>query len=102
VPVASASWSEEEGGFKLVVVGDADFINNTYLNLSGNKDLVLNMINWLTEERDLMAIPPKKIEKIPFILSRTKAKVIFWVPMIVLPLLPLLGGVICFLIRRKL
>ena len=45
---------------RLVVVGDSDFIgNNLALAPLGNADLFLNMVNWLTEDEDLIAIRPR-------------------------------------------
>ena len=45
---------------RLLVVGDADFIgNNLALAPLGNADLFLNMVNWLTEDEDLIAIRPR-------------------------------------------
>ena len=102
VPVAVAAWSEQKTGFKIVVVGDSDFISNTYLNLSGNKDLALNIISWLTAEKDLISIPPKKTATQPLVLSRTQAQVIFWLPVVAVPLSILAFGFIVYLRRRKL
>jgi len=102
IPVAAASFSEEKNGFKLIVVGDSDFIGNTYLQVSGNKDLALNMVNWLTEEQDLITIPPKKTRSKPLVLSRNQAQVLFWLPVIGLPLLILLTGISIYLRRRRL
>jgi len=100
--VAAASFSEEKNGFKLIVVGDSDFIGNTYLQVSGNKDLALNMINWLTEEQDLITIPSKKTSSKPLVLSSNQAKVLFWLPVVGLPLLILLSGISIYLRRRRL
>ena len=102
IPVAAASFSEEKNGFKLIVVGDSDFIGNTYLQVSGNKDLALNMINWLTEEQDLITIPSKKTSSKPLVLSSNQAKVLFWLPVVGLPLLILLSGISIYLRRRRL
>ncbi len=102
VPVAAAAWSEQKTGFKIVVVGDSDFINNTYLNLSGNKDLALNIISWLTAEKDLISIPSKKTATKPLVLSHTQAMVMFWVPVVVIPLTILILGLILYIRRRRL
>ncbi len=48
---------------RLVVVGDTDFIgNNLALAPLGNADLFLNMVNWLTEDEDLIAIRPRSAD----------------------------------------
>jgi len=41
------------------VFGDSEFAANQYFNLSGNGNLFLNAVNWLTEETDLISILPK-------------------------------------------
>ena len=44
---------------RLVVVGDSDFAANRVLGVPGNRDLYLNMANWLAQQEDLIAIRPK-------------------------------------------
>ncbi len=100
VSVAVSAW--KKGGFKIVVVGDSDFINNTYFNLSGNKDLALNMISWLGEESDLISIPTKKVKAAPLALSRNQAQLIFWVPVVIMPLFVLGIGIAVYWRRRRL
>ena len=55
---------------KLAVFGNGDFINNTYLNLLGNKILFINTINWCLENSYSLNIPPKNIKKILIPLSQ--------------------------------
>lgn len=46
---------------RLVIVGDSDFVgNNLALAPLGNADLFLNMVNWLAEDEDLIAIRPRE------------------------------------------
>jgi ABC-type uncharacterized transport system involved in gliding motility auxiliary subunit len=44
---------------RLVVVGDSDFASNRVLGVPGNRDLYLNMANWLALQENLIAIRPK-------------------------------------------
>lgn len=74
---------------RVVVFGDSDFAGNTYLNLSGNRDLFMNTLSWLAEEEDLIAIRPKKRESQPVVLSYAQGRIIFWVSVVLLP-----GGVL--------
>lgn len=56
-----AASPEPEG--RLVVVGDSDFVtNNLALAPLGNADLFLNMVSWLAEDEDLIAIRPRDPE----------------------------------------
>ncbi len=42
---------------RIVIVGDGDFLSNTYLGNGVNLDLGLNMIHWLTETGNSISIP---------------------------------------------
>lgn len=44
---------------RLVVIGDGDFLSNTYLGNGANLELGLNILNWLTLDDMLIAIRPK-------------------------------------------
>lgn len=85
---------------KLVVVGDSDFVNNTHVNLAGNKDLFLNMVGWLAEEADLIAVRKKDARLTPVILTASQGRFIFWIPVVVVPSLVLVAGV-AILTRRR-
>ena len=49
-----------EGRF--VVAGSSDWIANYAIGFGGNKDLFLNMVNWLTNDEELISIRPKDPE----------------------------------------
>jgi gliding motility-associatede transport system auxiliary component len=44
---------------RIVVMGDGDFLSNTYLANSGNNELGTRIINWLSSDDEFIAIPPK-------------------------------------------
>ncbi len=44
---------------RIVVMGDGDFLTNTYLGNSGNNELGTRIINWLSSDDEFIAIPPK-------------------------------------------
>ena len=44
---------------RIVVFGDADFVNNNLVEQGGNKDLFINAINWLAEDQSQMAARPE-------------------------------------------
>jgi ABC-type uncharacterized transport system involved in gliding motility auxiliary subunit len=91
--------SEDKG--KIIVFGDSDFASNAYLNLQGNADLFLNAVSWLAEEGDLVAVRAKKRDSQPLMLSGWQANLVFWVPVVVMPLLAALVGVLVFTVRRR-
>jgi len=50
----------EDGGTRIVLVGDSDFVTNAVLQqIPNGQFLLLNAVNWLAEEEDLIAIGPK-------------------------------------------
>ena len=44
---------------RLVVIGDSDFASNSALGIQGNRDLFLNVMNWLAQQENLISIRPK-------------------------------------------
>jgi ABC-type uncharacterized transport system involved in gliding motility auxiliary subunit len=81
-----------EGRF--VVIGTSTWANNGFLPARslGNRDLFLNMMNWLSSDEDLIAIRPKEPENRPLTLTRAQMSNIFYSSVIGLPLLVILGG----------
>ncbi len=87
---------------RLAVFGDSDFATNNYYNLSGNGNLFLNTINWLTEEADLISIQPKTQSPKTIHLTPSQGRMIFFVSLIILPLIILVSGVSIWIRRRNL
>lgn len=85
---------------KIVVFGDSDFVNNTNINLAGNRDFFLNTVNWLAEEADMISIRKKESDATPVILTASQGRLIFWLPVIIMPSLILVSG-IGILTRRR-
>lgn len=85
---------------RLVVFGDSDFATNAYLMTSGNGNLVLNAMSWLAEEEDLVAIRPKLASAEPLFLTATQGRLIFLLPVVVMPLALLVAGAVVVTRRR--
>ena len=47
---------------RVAVFGDSDFAANGSLGIQGNRDLLLNAVNWLTEQENLISIRPREPE----------------------------------------
>ena len=45
-----------------MVVGSSNWATNNILRFNGNRDLFLNMMNWLSSDEDLISIRPKDPE----------------------------------------
>ncbi len=86
---------------RIVVVGDGDFLSNAYLGNGGNLDLGMNMVNWLSRDDQLIAVPAKITLDRSLNLSRNASMVIGFGFLIFLPALLLLSGLGIWLKRRK-
>jgi ABC-type uncharacterized transport system involved in gliding motility auxiliary subunit len=88
---------------RVVVCGDSDFASNLYFNVLGNKDLFLNIVNWLAEEEALISIRHRKDETRPFsplFLTENQKKAVLWFSTVIPPLLTLSIGILIYS-RRK-
>ena len=59
---ASSGTSENKPQGRLVALGTSLMPANAYLGFQGNRDLFMNMIDWLSAEEDLISIRPKPPE----------------------------------------
>lgn len=95
-----AAETKPEG--RLAVFGDSDFVSNRYHSLSGNGNLFLNTVNWLTEEPDLISIQPKTSAPRTLQLTPSQGRMIFFFSVIILPLVILVLGISVWARRRSL
>jgi len=89
VSIAGIIEKEMEEGRKtrIAVFGDSDFVTDKFINFSGNKDFILNTINYLCEEEILISIRSQKEENQPLLLSQKAGKFIFFLPVVIVPVL---------------
>jgi ABC-type uncharacterized transport system involved in gliding motility auxiliary subunit len=87
---------------RLVVIGDSDFAGNRFLDYLGNKDLLVNSVNWLAREDALMGTRPQRKlgGKNQLFVSQEDAEGVFWYAVVVQPALFLLVGIALFVYRR--
>lgn len=71
---------------RLIVVGDADFASNGALGIQGNRDLFLNMANWLAQQENLIAIRARDPEDRRIQLTADQSQLIFWLALLIIPL----------------
>ena len=100
LPVALALQGGSGKG-RLVVFGDSDFVVNGYLNLSGNRDLILNTIAWLTGDEFAISIRPRMRETTPLYLREIDQRFLFVVPVLGFPIFALIAGSCVFFWRRR-
>ena len=86
---------------RIVAFGDSDWINNHYLPMQGNKDLILNTLNWLATREDRITIRPKIREASQFSLHGEQLNYLKFFSMDILPVLLIAMGLGVVLIRRQ-
>lgn len=100
-PVPLGAVSEKEKGFRIVVIGDSDFMTNGQINNLGNALLALYTIHWLAQQEERIAIPPKALEQVRLALSAKQMRTLFFITVIGMPLFGILLGIIIWRRRRK-
>ncbi|MBI4200226.1 MAG: GldG family protein [Chloroflexi bacterium] len=70
---------------RIVVFGDSDFVSNYHIPSKNNRDLVLNAVNWLTEDTALANIRPNPIPVRYLILAENQKQLLRALSWFVLP-----------------
>lgn len=87
---------------RVVVIGDGDFLSNTFLGNGGNRALGERVFDWLLGDDKLVDLPPRGAPDRLLQISQAGLNALSTGFMIVLPLLLLLiGGVIAWRRRRR-
>ncbi|HLJ18418.1 MAG TPA: GldG family protein [Bryobacteraceae bacterium] len=87
-----------EGRF--VVTGSSSWIANNILRFNGNRDLFLNMMNWLSSDEDLISIRPKEPADRRLTLTRRQMAMVFYSSIVFIPLIILACGLSVWWKRR--
>ena len=89
------------GKARIVVIGSSSWLSNSALGYpTANRDLGLNMVNWLTADESLISIPTKEPEDRRIMLSGTQLNMIALSSVILLPLLVVISGFVVWWKRR--
>jgi len=87
---------------RIVVIGDGDFLSNTYLGNGGNLELGIDTVHWLMQNEKFIDIPAKTLRDRNLNLSNIASSVIGLSFLIVLPLVFIgIGTTIWFQRRRR-
>jgi ABC-type uncharacterized transport system involved in gliding motility auxiliary subunit len=98
---AAATIGSGSNAGRIIVVGSSRWMSNNILNAPiGNRDLALNMMNWLTSDEDLISIRPKEPEDRRLKVTGNAIRVMFLTSVIFLPLIVIVSGVSVWWKRR--
>ena len=87
---------------RIVVFGSAQFTNNQYSRFGGNLDFYLNAASWTLENENLISIRSKETEAGKVELSQNEGVVIFWLSVVIVPLIIAALGIVIWVRRKKL
>jgi ABC-type uncharacterized transport system involved in gliding motility auxiliary subunit len=98
--VAATLSGSPQGRF--VVVGTSRAAQNSYAGSRGlgNRDLMVNIVNWLSSDEDLISIRPKAPEDRPLNMTSGRLNATFWLSVVVFPLAVIGFGLITWWRRR--
>jgi len=86
---------------RVVVFGDSDFASNVVFGFSGNKDLFMNTIGWLSQQENLISIRPKEAaDRRLKSLTATEQLVLTYASWLLMPLVVFGVGIYSWMRRR--
>ncbi len=86
---------------RIAVIGDSDFLSNSFIGNASNLELGLALANWLVQDDDLISIPVKTTIDNQLELSQSESLIIGLGFLAVLPILLLSIGLMIWWQRRK-
>ena len=90
---AAATYGQGNQQGRVVTVGSSNWISNGFLRFNGNRDMYLNMLNWLSSDEDLISIRPKEPEDRRLSLNRQQMSTVFYSSVVFLPLAVIAAGI---------
>jgi len=85
---------------RIVAIGDSDFATNGNLGIGGNRDLFLNIVNWLAQQENLISVRARDPQERRITLTGGQERFVFWMTVLIIPGLILLAGVQTWWRRR--
>lgn len=94
--------SPDKSEQRAVVIGDGDFLSNTFLGNGGNRALGERVFDWLLGDDKLVELPPRGAPDRLLQISQTELNALSFGFLVALPvLLLLIGGLIAWRRRRR-
>jgi ABC-type uncharacterized transport system involved in gliding motility auxiliary subunit len=89
------------GSQRMVVIGDSDFLSDTYIGAGANLNLGLNIFNWLIGDDDFISVEVKPTADTKLTLDDTQLAVIGFGFFLVIPIILLSIGFRIWFIRKN-
>ena len=89
------------GSQRMVVIGDSDFLSDTYIGAGANLNLGLNIFNWLIGDDDFISVEVKPAADTKLTLDDTQLVVIGFGFFLVIPIILLIIGFRIWFIRKN-
>jgi ABC-type uncharacterized transport system involved in gliding motility auxiliary subunit len=97
----SENEEEIEPQGRAVVVGDSDFMANSLIQAPiGNRDLFLNMVNWVAEDEDLISVRPREAEDRRVFMTAQQQRNVGYLSLLIIPAVVLMLGISVWWGRR--
>ena len=90
-----------QGSQRIVIIGDSDFLSDTYIGAGANLSLGLNIFNWLLGDDDFVSVEVKSSPDTKLELSDTQLMVIAFGFFFIIPLLLLVIGFRIWFVRKN-
>lgn len=87
---------------KIIVAGNAMFVDDDYIDTQGNFDFFMNATNWVRDRDESIAIRPKLINANMMFVKGEMYIIVMAVSVLIIPLLAFLAGFIVWIKRRHL
>jgi ABC-type uncharacterized transport system involved in gliding motility auxiliary subunit len=97
---ATINTSDKNNPGRVVVVGSSDWASNGFLRFNGNRDMFLNMVNWLSADEDLISIRPKDPEDQRLSMTKSQMGMVMYTSIVFIPGLIILAGISIWWRRR--
>jgi hypothetical protein len=91
----------DRGATRMLIAGDALFLDNQMIETAVNRDFADVAINWLLDRKDLVMVGPRPVEEFRLLMDRKQLQGAEWVLLAGMPGGILLLGGLVWLRRRK-
>jgi ABC-type uncharacterized transport system involved in gliding motility auxiliary subunit len=85
---------------RVVVFGDSDFASNATIGVSGNRDLFMNVVGWLSQQENLISVRAKEAADRRITLTSAQQTNINWIAMLGIPVVIFGMGILNWYRRR--